>query len=96
MWPELLVPYNSANEGGGKESDMHVFTSELLLPLLILQHYNPRWVLAFSATFFHSFLFLVNSFQFFKLSTSRSLRIPSIYLFLGLPADLLPNAFAIV
>jgi hypothetical protein len=41
--------------------------------------------LAFSASLFHFFLFLVNSFQFFTFSTSICLRIPSIHLFLGLP-----------
>ena len=47
----------------------------LLLLLLLLQHYNPGWVLAFSTSLFHSFLFILNSFQFFTLSTSISLRI---------------------
>ena len=60
----------------------------LLLLLLLLHHYNPGWVLAFSTSLFHSFLFLVNSFQFFTLSTCISLRIPSIHLFLGLSAGL--------
>jgi hypothetical protein len=41
--------------------------------------------LSLSTRLFHSFLFPVNSFQFFTLSTSISLRIPSIHLFLGLP-----------
>ena len=47
----------------------------LLLLLLLLE---PGRVLAFSTSLFHFFLFLVNSFQFFTLSTSISLRIPSI------------------
>jgi hypothetical protein len=38
-------------------------------------------------------LFPINSFQFFTFSTSISLRIPSIHLFLGLPAGLFPNGF---
>jgi hypothetical protein len=35
--------------------------------------------LAFSTSLFHSFLFLVNSFQFFTWSTSISSRIPSVH-----------------
>jgi hypothetical protein len=31
------------------------------LLLLLLQHYNPGWVLAFSTSLFDSFLFLVNT-----------------------------------
>jgi hypothetical protein len=30
--------------------------------LLLLQHYNPVWVSAFSSSLFHSFIFPVNSF----------------------------------
>jgi hypothetical protein len=65
----------------------------LLFLLLLLQHYNLGWVLAFSKRLFHSFLFPINSFQFFTLSTCKSLRIPSIHLFLGLSAGLFPNGF---
>ena len=64
--------------------------------LLVLQHYNPMWVLAFSTSLFPSFLFLVKSFQFFTLITSISLRIPLIHLFLGLPAGRLPNCFQFI
>jgi hypothetical protein len=52
--------------------------------------------LAFSTKLFHSFLFPVNSFQFFTFSTSISLMIPSIHLFFGLPAGLFPNGFQLV
>ena len=67
-----------------------------LLLLLLLQHYNPGWVLAFSTRLFHSFPFPINSFHFFTLSTCISLRIPSIHLFLGLNAGLFPNGFQLV
>jgi hypothetical protein len=41
-----------------------------ILLLLLLPHYNPGWVLPFSTSLFHSFLFPVNSFQFFTLRSS--------------------------
>ena len=69
----------------------------VLLLLLLLQHYNPGWVLAYSTSLFNSFLFLLSSFQFFfTLSTSTSLRIPSIHLFLGLPAGIYPNGSSFI
>jgi hypothetical protein len=52
--------------------------------------------LVFSTSLFHSFLFPINSFQFFTFSTCISLRIPSIHLFLDLPAGLFQNGFQLV
>ena len=55
--------------------------------------YNPLWVLAFSAIFFHSVLSLLNFLHplipIVRMSSSSS----SIHLFLGLPLILLPIGF---
>ena len=55
--------------------------------------YNPLWVLAFSAIFFHSVLSLLSFLHPLIAIVWISSSTSSVHLFLGLPLILLPNGF---
>ena len=65
----------------------------LNIKIIIIWHYNPLWVFAFSANSVQVLLSLAVSFQFLTFSFFRSSITSSCYHSLGLPTGLIPIGF---
>jgi len=65
----------------------------MIINIIIIWHYNPLWVFAFSAKSLQVLLSLAASFQFLTFSFFRSSMTSSCHRCLGLPTGLVPIGF---